>query len=667
MKHIIFYLFLSIMLSSPFAQADTSLLATKIDSVKNLVLQSSGTKKADLLVTLGILMKYDSTAYFKHLNEADKIYHDDNNQKGQTEVLFQKGHYYSDNKYFTTSKKYFHRALTKAQNHHLVSFEGKIYYWLGITFRRASIFDSAFYYFKKANVIFSKRGDLTGIGNSLMQIGSTYFRMGKYQTAINYTDSSYYFFKRQDTLWLMGQAIYLKSLCFYQLGKYDSSIENFFEVLKIFNKINDIADIWNCYDMLGNSFYKLNKFNEALLYYRKGLEIKYQSCLVGRMVPYMLPLAYSYNNIARVMNETGEYDSALYYVKKSLTIKLKDGSKNDVANSYDYLGRIYLNLNKPDTAIFFSQKALNLFIQTKDKSGQVNTLINLGKAYKIKGDNKKSEKNLTQALKIAQETQLMDKVVTSAGLLSNLYENTGNYQQSLKLYKLQTTFKDTIFNKQSTQIIEELQTKYKTLEKEKQIHLEQEKYKRKKLQLDYAFGAGAAILILAVLIIFLLIHNRKQREKLLLHEADNLRKELELKNKDLICNVSKIYTKNQVINKVAHTLIKSSGNFKQTNTGLIKDIISDLKQNLDETSWTEFEIRFARVHQNFYKTLDEKFPGLTKSERKLCAMLKLGMSSKEIASITMVRPESVDTARSRLRKKLGLSSDDKLFDFLKNF
>lgn len=652
------------MLFSTFAQADTGLLATKIDSVKNLVLQSNGTKKADLLITLGILMRYDSTAYFKYLNEADKIYQDSYNQKGETEVLFQKGHYYSDNKYFTISKKYFHKALDKAKNHHLISFEGKIYFWLGITFRRASIFDSALYYFRNANVIYSKRRDLTGIGNSLMHIGSTYFSMGKYQTAIDYTDSSYYFFKQQDTLWLMGQTVYAKALCYYQLGRYDSAIVNLFKALKVFNKINDVSDIWNSYDMLGNSFYKLKKYKEALLYYRKGLQIKNKYCVIERMVPFMLPLAYSYNNIARVLNETGDYDSALYYAKKSLKIKLKEGSKNDIANSYDYLGRIYLNLNKPDSAILFTQRALNLFIKTKDKSGQVNTLINLGKAYKIKGDNKKSVNNLAQALKIAQGTQLMDKVITSAGLLSDLYESTGNFKQALKFFKIQTAFNDSIFNKQSTQIIDELQTKYKTLQKEKQIHLEQEKYRRKKLQLNYAFGAGAAILILAVLIIILLIHNRKQREELLLQEADNLRKELELKNRDLICNVSKIYTKNQVINKVAHTLIKSSGNFKQANTGLIKDIISNLKQNLDETSWTEFEIRFANVHQNFYKTLDEKYPGLTKSERKLCAMLKLGMSSKEIASITMVRPESVDTARSRLRKKLNVENNINLADFI---
>jgi DNA-binding CsgD family transcriptional regulator len=85
---------------------------------------------------------------------------------------------------------------------------------------------------------------------------------------------------------------------------------------------------------------------------------------------------------------------------------------------------------------------------------------------------------------------------------------------------------------------------------------------------------------------------------------------------------------------------------------------------MDETSWKEFEYRFSKVHESFYETLDNKFPELTQTERKVCAMLKLNMSSKEIAAITMTHHESVDTTRSRIRKKLGLEKDENLSEFL---
>lgn len=175
---------------------------------------------------------------------------------------------------------------------------------------------------------------------------------------------------------------------------------------------------------------------------------------------------------------------------------------------------------------------------------------------------------------------------------------------------------------------------------------------------------GAIVSVLLILLILFIIKTKRQKEQLLTKEAESLRKDLELKNRELVCNVSNIYTKNMVINKVAKSLQRSTGNFKQSNMELVRDIISELKQNLDETSWREFEYRFARVHESFYNTLDEKFPDLTPAERKVCAMLKLNMSSKEIAAITMVRPESVDTARSHIRKKLGINKDENLTEFL---
>ena len=71
---------------------------------------------------------------------------------------------------------------------------------------------------------------------------------------------------------------------------------------------------------------------------------------------------------------------------------------------------------------------------------------------------------------------------------------------------------------------------------------------------------------------------------------------------------------------------------------------------------------FVKFYTGYF--LDEKFPELTNIERKVCAMLKLGMSSKNIAAITMTQSESVDITRSRLRKKLNLTRDENLTGFL---
>ena len=75
-------------------------------------------------------------------------------------------------------------------------------------------------------------------------------------------------------------------------------------------------------------------------------------------------------------------------------------------------------------------------------------------------------------------------------------------------------------------------------------------------------------------------------------------------------------------------------------------------------------MRFEQVYEVFYKRLMEQFPDLTPGERKLCALLRLNVSSKDIAAITFQNPQSVDMARYRLRKKLNLTGEDNLVDFL---
>ena len=69
--------------------------------------------------------------------------------------------------------------------------------------------------------------------------------------------------------------------------------------------------------------------------------------------------------------------------------------------------------------------------------------------------------------------------------------------------------------------------------------------------------------------------------------------------------------------------------------------------------------------EDFYKALNKKFPDLTNNERKLCAFLRLNMSTKEISAITFQSVHSITIARSRLRKKLNIThSDISLTDFL---
>jgi DNA-binding CsgD family transcriptional regulator len=80
-----------------------------------------------------------------------------------------------------------------------------------------------------------------------------------------------------------------------------------------------------------------------------------------------------------------------------------------------------------------------------------------------------------------------------------------------------------------------------------------------------------------------------------------------------------------------------------------------------------FEHLFDQAHENFFKRLKTSFPDLTTSDLRLCAYLRLNLSSKEIAPLLNISVRGVEEKRYRIRKRLGLSSDQGLSDFIVSF
>lgn len=84
-------------------------------------------------------------------------------------------------------------------------------------------------------------------------------------------------------------------------------------------------------------------------------------------------------------------------------------------------------------------------------------------------------------------------------------------------------------------------------------------------------------------------------------------------------------------------------------------------------NWNIFDKHFKSLHPDFYKKLSAAHTYLGPSELKLCALLKLNLRSKEIAHITGLTQDSIKTARTRIRKKLGINTEESLVNYLMQF
>lgn len=182
----------------------------------------------------------------------------------------------------------------------------------------------------------------------------------------------------------------------------------------------------------------------------------------------------------------------------------------------------------------------------------------------------------------------------------------------------------------------------------------------------------------------LIVHNvykryyKKQREKLLfktqqqleLKELENqrqlmkfnndkLRQDIDTKNRELGISTMSLIKKNEFLNNIKKEL-KNAEDSKN-----LKHVVKIIDKNLNNTDdWNLFEEAFNNADKDFLKKIKNSHPALTSNDLRLCAYLRLNLSSKEIAPLLNISPRSVEVKRYRLRKKMGLSHESSLTDYI---
>jgi len=136
------------------------------------------------------------------------------------------------------------------------------------------------------------------------------------------------------------------------------------------------------------------------------------------------------------------------------------------------------------------------------------------------------------------------------------------------------------------------------------------------------------------------------------------------KNKELAVNTLQLTQKELLLNDLQIKLKKLSPNSGNENKIEINKLIQTINFQQKDTFWREFDVYFEQLHNGFFNRLSDKYPGLSPSEKRLCAFVKVGLTSKEIASITQKNYKSIEVLRVRLRKKIGIEKDENLSDFL---
>ena len=189
-------------------------------------------------------------------------------------------------------------------------------------------------------------------------------------------------------------------------------------------------------------------------------------------------------------------------------------------------------------------------------------------------------------------------------------------------------------------------------QRKKKFAYHQLKYEEEQIRLSYLQGLEME-------------RNEKKSIALL---KENLEAELHFKNKELATVTMHLVERGSILVNIKEELILF---MKKTNIPDTQYEFRNIFRILDESEkksddWGQFAIYFDHVHNNFLCCIQAKYPFLSPTDLKLCAYLRLNLSSKEIAQLMNISLKGVEISRYRLRKKLQLSTETNLYNFLIN-
>jgi ligand-binding sensor domain-containing protein/DNA-binding CsgD family transcriptional regulator len=139
---------------------------------------------------------------------------------------------------------------------------------------------------------------------------------------------------------------------------------------------------------------------------------------------------------------------------------------------------------------------------------------------------------------------------------------------------------------------------------------------------------------------------------------EKLRQDIDAKNKELATSTMNIIKKNEFLNTIKNELSEGG-------TNKVSKVVQIIDKNLNNSNdWNLFQEAFNNADKDFLKKVKEKHPNLTPNDLRLCAYLRLNLSSKEIAPLLNISPRSVEVKRYRLRKKMDLPHDFNLTNYI---
>jgi len=485
-------------------------------------------------------------------------------------------------------------------------------------------------------------------------LGSLYYKVQNYEEAINHYEECIEYAKAQNDSLTLRECYVNSGSIYFTQGLISKSLEYFMQAVNYSESFDKERE----YNNIGAVFFSEGEYEEAYKYYNLALEIFKEKKDTYSTLFVLI-------NIGHVFKMTKKYDLALNYYNNVL---LGNDTLNDDELSIACLNNIGIvksETGDSDSAIHYFKKSLDIAENHPDQVLYSRTSFLLGEEYFKRNMFSKAKPHLLKSFEIANKLSIYAEKSGSSDLLQQIYAKEGQYKSALYYANMHKQASDSLIQNEAKSEIMRLMFEHKIklqeIDKKEQIEKQDAEHRKS----VFKFYTATFLLIIATLISFIIMYRAKQRSKYARIEkerakleVDKMERELELRNFEVVGKVLTINAKNEFIDSTAKLLDEFSQGLAQTKRAELEAIIRQIKEKEEINQWEEFYFYFTKVYSKFFEKLETDFPELTLSEKRLCAFLKLNMTTKDIASLTYLNFKSVEVARTRLRKKLNLTNSN---------
>jgi serine phosphatase RsbU (regulator of sigma subunit) len=397
---------------------------------------------------------------------------------------------------------------------------------------------------------------------------------GNLQKGIDYSKQSYELAKKIKYERAYAKIYNTQGAIYTDMGELSKALNLFIDGLEYAKKYNQYAMQAKIYCSLGNLYNEQDEKQKTLAYYM-------QSADLAKKIGSDKILYIAQSNIAFTYIQFMQLDSAKYYVDLCIAYNTKNNNEISLMNNYILLSDIYYHKNDKIQCLFSANQAVQLAKKNNDKYTLSHAYFQMGRAQFINNEFIKAIDAINQSISYANQTGDIQILESDYQLLSNVYEKTNDFKNSLLAYKQFTVFKDSSLNVSKIQQIKNSEAKYQNEKKQKEIELLGEKQKLNEAENQkkkvYLYSALFGIIVLAFILVFLYRNNiskQKTNSKLeSFNKEIHLQKELvEEKNKEITDSINYAL-------RIQQSILTSDNYFKKhTNDFFIlfkpKDIVS---------------------------------------------------------------------------------------------